>query len=152
MANGSQIQDGSRLWYKGNDMPNGRPAEFDEDAGFALQDLSNTSPQSTKDTRFAYCNADIDPLSNALGIPWETTKTVPFSPCIPYLGFTWDLKMQTVTLSEEKKAKYINAIEEWRSHPKHTLGEMEKLYVKLLHNCLAVPKGWASLTNLKAML
>jgi hypothetical protein len=152
MANGGQLQDRSRLWYRGDDMPSGRLAEFDEDAGFIFQDLSTASSRSPEDAIFSYCDADIDQLSSTLGIPWETSKTVPFSSRVPYLGFIWDLETCTVTLSDEKKSKYIHAIVEWNLQPKHTQEEVEKLYGKLLHACLVVPKGRAYLTNLESIL
>ena len=133
-------------------MPSGHPAEFDKDASSSLWDLSAASPWSSEDARFTYCDANIDFLSTALGIPWETTKTVPFNSCIPYLGFIWDLEAHTITLSDEKKAKYTGVIMEWNSQPRHTQEEVEKLYGKLLHACLVVPKGQAYLTNLESML
>ena len=34
MANGGQLQDWSRLWYRGVDMPDGHPSEFDETLPF----------------------------------------------------------------------------------------------------------------------
>jgi hypothetical protein len=152
MANGGRLQDGSRLWYRGDDMPNGRPAEFDEDASFFLQNLSAASLRSYENVLFSYCDDDIDLLSTTLGIPWELSKTVPFSSRVPYLGFIWDLEARTVTLSDEKKAKYSNAIVEWNARSKHTQEEVERLHGKLLHACLVVPKGRAYLTNLQSML
>jgi len=37
--------------------------------------------------------ADIDVLSNKLGIPWEKTKDIPFSTAVLFIGFIWDLTM-----------------------------------------------------------
>lgn len=95
---------------------------------------------------------DIDNLSDTLGIPWETSKTVPFSYSVQYLGFTWDLQARTVGVPSPKKEKYRKAIKEWTSQPTHTLEEVRKLYGKLLHTSLVVPAGRAYLTNLEAML
>ena len=41
--NGGEVHDGGRLWFRGATMPNGLPEEFDEDASFAIQDLSQSS-------------------------------------------------------------------------------------------------------------
>lgn len=96
--------------------------------------------------------ADIDAISNDLGIPWETGKDLPFSNVAPFIGFSWDLTNCTVSLPESKKAKYLQAIQEWEAKPKHTLEEVQKLYGKLLHACHIVPAGRAYLTSLEAFM
>ena len=72
-------------------MPNDAHEEFTEDMAFPIQDLSRASPRSLMDSQFSYCMADIDSLSDKLGIPWERAKDVPFSSSIPYIGFLWDI-------------------------------------------------------------
>ena len=67
--------------------------------------------------------ADINALSDKLGIPWEKTKDIPFSTTVPFIGFLWDLTMHTVSLSDSKKEKYLQAILDWETKPKHTLDE-----------------------------
>ena len=133
-------------------MPDGRPEEFDEDMTTPLCDLSSTSKCPATDEIFAYADADIDHISEMLGIPWESSKTIPFGFVVPYLGFIWDLKACTVAIAEEKKIKYLNTIEEWKKRPTHTLVEVQRLYGKLLHASLVVPTGRAYLTNLETML
>ena len=150
--NGGRIHEGSRLWYRGDVMPDGRPEEFDEDMFFPLRDLSSTSPRFSNDAQFTYADTDIDRVSDELGIPWEHSKTVPFSNVVPYLGFVWNLTTRTVEVPLEKKSKYRQAIEEWQKKPRHTLAEVQKLYGKLLHTTLVVPAGRAYLTNLEIML
>jgi hypothetical protein len=104
------------------------------------------------DSFFSYCDADIDILSEQLGIPWESSKTIPFSNVVPFLGFRWDLSNKTVEVTEEKKSKYKEAIKDWLSRPTHTLDDVQKLYGKLLHASLVATAGHAYLTNLEAML
>ena len=65
-------------------MPNGRPEEFDEDMFFPLLDLSDVSRHPDNDAQFTYADADIDRVSDELRIPWEHSKTVPFSNVVPY--------------------------------------------------------------------
>ncbi|GLB39889.1 putative tyrosine recombinase [Lyophyllum shimeji] len=149
---GGEQQDGGRLWYKGKSMPDGRPEEFDEDCTAVFRDLSTASPRSQAEAEYTYCIADIDEISEELGIPWEVSKDIPFTSTPLYIGLVWDLEARTVTLPETKKAKYIKAIEEWRTSPTHTLQEAQKLYGKLLHACLVVPSGRAYLTNLETFL
>jgi hypothetical protein len=141
MGNGGQIHEGSRLWFRGNTMPDGRPEEFDEDMGFPLRDLSLSSPCSPADALFTYADTDIDHISDKLGIPWELSKTVLFSNIVPYLGFVWNLTAHTVEVPTEKKQKYREAIEEWHKKPRHALAEVQKLYGKLLHTTLVIPAG-----------
>lgn len=79
-ANGGRRQDGSRFWYAGTTLPDGRIEEFDNDCKFPLQDLSSRSSRSPVDARFAYCMADIDELSEELGLLWGKDKDVSFRP------------------------------------------------------------------------
>ena len=152
MQNGGQHQSGSRLWYQGESLPDDLPAEFDEDAASPILDYSHLPDRSAQDSLFTYCDADIDRISGRLGIPWEPSKTVPFSSIIPYLGFEWNLSERTVVIPEKKKAKYRAAIKDWLPHPTHNLEEAQKLYGKLLHACLVLPAGRAYLTNLESLM
>jgi hypothetical protein len=110
MLNGGRHQSGSRFWYQSESMPDGSPAEFDEDAACPLADHSSHSNHSCLDSTFTYCDADIDNISRQLGIPWEPSKTIPFSSTVPYLGFDWNLAERTVAISDKKKAQYSNRI------------------------------------------
>ena len=94
-------------------MPNRCLEEFDEDMAAPLRDLTNTSTHPPSDASFTYADVDIDLLSEELGIPWESSKTIPFVMVVPYLGFLWDLDARMVAVPTEKKAKYLDAIEEW---------------------------------------
>ena len=147
LSNGGRRQEGSRIWFCGNTMEDGRSEEFDEDNMSPLRDLS-TSPHEP----FAYDDTIIDSLSNHLGIPWEATKTIPFGPVVPYLGLSWDLDTKTVALPDAKKQKYLACIEAWRDRPAHTLAQVQSLYGKLLHTCLVAREGRAYLTSLETML
>ena len=152
IANGGQIHDGGRLWYCGDTMPDDRPEEFDEDAGYPLLDLSLSSPRSAADEPFTYSMEDIDRIYSELGVPWETTKDVPFATSVPFIGFIWDIAELQVSIPTKKKTKYLEAIQEWLLQPTHTLEEVRKLYRKLLHACLVIPAGRAYLTSLEAFL
>ena len=151
-AHGGRRQEGSRLWYGGKTLPNGSAEEFDEDCSTLLQDLADSSPRSPEDLRFTYADADIDALSTRLGIRWQSSKSVPFGIEVPYLGFRWNLRTQKVHLPDEKKAKYLAAIDEWRKKRTHNLLEAQKLYGKLFHAALVIPAGRAHLTSMEAML
>ena len=133
-------------------MPDDSPAEFDEDAACPITDHSSLSNRSQPDSLFTYCDADIDHISGQLGIPWEPSKTIPFSSTVPYLGFDWDLSERTVAISEKKKAKYTEAIRAWLSCATHNLEEAQKLYGKLLHASLVLPASRAYLTSLESLM
>jgi len=133
-------------------MPNDTPAEFDEDAAHPIRDFSYLPNHSQMDSLFTYCDADIDTISDQLGIPWEPSKTIPFSMLVPYLGFEWNLSDQTVAITEKKKNKYKTAIGDWLSRLTHTLEEAQKLYSKLLHASLIIQSGHAYLTSLEALM
>ena len=95
---------------------------------------------------------DIDAVSDSLGIPWEVEKDVPFGKVAPFIGFSWDLANHMVSLPDSKKEKYLQAILEWETKPRHTLDEAQKLYGKLLHACHVVPAGCAYLTGLETFI
>jgi hypothetical protein len=145
-------QDGGRLWYRGKDLPDGVPEQFDEDCSLPFKDLAEASPRSVEDQAFAYADTDIDTLSEHLGIHWESSKAVPFGPEVPYLGFLWNLDTRTVCLLEKKRAKYAAAITEWQKKRTHNLLETQELHGKLQHASLVIPSGRAYLTSMEAML
>ena len=147
-----QIRQGGRLWFGGRVFPDGTLDEHVEDCHFPCLDLSSRSPRSAEDALYSYNFDDIDTLSDALGIPWEKSKELPFSSSSSYIGLRWDLEALTVALTTEKCQKYSNSITEWLLQPKHNLNSVQKLYGKLLHACLVVPAGRSYLTNLEDML
>ena len=149
---GGYIQDGGRHWYGGKNLPSGVQEEFDEDCSTILQDLAKTSPRTAEDQSFTYADADIDELSERLGIRWEPSKSVPFGAEIPYLGFSWNLRTRIIQLLDGKRTKYLSAIEEWEERRTHNLLETQKLYGKLHHATMVLPAGRAYLTGLEAML
>jgi hypothetical protein len=84
-----------------------------------------------------------------LGIPWEASKDIPFSPVVPFIGFEWNLTKKVVSLPSAKKYKYLRAISEWKTSHTH---EVHKLYGKLLYTCHIAPRGCTYLTNFKKMM
>lgn len=148
---GSQLT-GSRIWFEG--LPRGGDSsdEFSEDCAAPIIDLSLCSPRAEHDSLFSYSFADIDRISAPLGIPWEPSKDQPFASKVDYIGFTWNLDTRTVSLSQKKIEKYLQAIDHWGTRAAHTQEDVEKLYGKLLHACAAIPMGRAFLTGLECML
>jgi len=144
-VNGGPLQDGGRIWFKGQCLADGTHEEFTEDCQFPIQDLATTS-------RFAFATEHINFISNQLGIPWEPTKDTPFSSKPIFMGFKWDLENKTVALTHGKRNKYLSAITEWFKSAKHMLEDVQKLHRHLLHASLTIPEGSAYLTSLQAML
>ena len=149
---GGYVTEGGRSWFTGGKLPNDQTEEFDEDMSCPLGDLLQSSPRSDHDQQFSYSIKDIDDISNQLGIPWELSKDVPFSSQPTFIGLIWDLAARTVTLTETKRVKYVDAITVWERKRTHTLEEVQKLHGKLLHASLVFPAGRAHLVNLEAML
>ena len=131
-------------------MPNDTPEEFDEDASCPIQDLSSSFSYSTHDANFTYGMSDIDNIFRELGIHWKEAKDIPFRTVVPFTSLLWDLEAKTVSFPQSKKEKYLAAIKDWNICPTHTLEETQKLYGKLLHASLVVPKGQAFLTTLES--
>ena len=143
------MQTGGRLWFKGNVSEETGAEHFAEDLAFPIGHVHNH--QSGK-LVYPYDFDEINEITGPLGVPWESSKDVPFSSSVPFIGFLWNLDQKTVTLTEPKKAKYIQAIHEWKKLPTHTLEETQKLYGKLLHCCHIIPRGRAYLTSLEKMM
>ena len=152
LAAQGQRQDGGRLWYGGTTFPDSTLDEHVKNCQFPCLDLSTHTPHSIKDQQYSYNFDDIDKLSNALGIPWERSKDMPFTPSTKYIRLQWDLQHLTVFLTIQKKAKYIANINEWLLQPTHILNDVQKLYGRLLHASLVIPSGRAYLTGLESML
>ena len=150
--NEGEHHDGGKLWFRGATMPNSCPEEFDEDCLTPICDLSNQTPRSIEDSHYTYTLADIDDFSDELGIPWKHSKDIPFGMEAPFIGFSWNLEKQTVSIPESKKTNYLHAIFEWESKKTHSLEEVQKLYGKLLHVCAVVPAGQAYLSSLEKFM
>jgi hypothetical protein len=117
-----------------------------------MLDHSQDSSRTEEELLYTYTFADIDTITDLLGIPWERSKDVPFCTTVPFIGLLWDLDKKTVSLIDKKKTKYRAAIREWNTTRTHNLKQVQKLYGKLLHTCLVVPRGRAYLMGLEAML
>lgn len=152
IASKGQQQTGGRLWFGGSRFADGTLEEFDEECTFPCADLSQQSPRPLEDQPYTYNFDDIDTISNKLGIPWERAKDIPFGFSTTYIGFVWNLTTSTVSLAPAKQQKYLLAVREWHTRPRHILNDVEKLYGKLLHTCSVIPMGRAYLTTLESML
>jgi hypothetical protein len=141
---------GGRRWYGSGVLADGSGFEAVEDFIFPLRDLSGTCARI--DTEFSYNFDDIDHLSAELGIPWEASKDIPFSSTAVYIGLTWDLAEDAVSLPEEKRFKYLASIAEWVARKAHTLEDVQKLYGRLLHATLVFPAGRSRLVGFESML
>lgn len=148
-GNGGKLQTGGRLWFKGKTSDEAGAEHFAEDLAYPIKHIHN---HQSGDLLYPYGFKEIDELTKPLGIPWESSKDVPFNQTVPFIGFLWNLELKKVILPEPKKEKYRQAIREWRQRPTHTLDETQKLYGKLLHSCCITPRGRAYLTSLEKMM
>lgn len=119
---------------------------------FPLLDLSAQLPRGPDDIDFAYNMADIDAVSDALGIPWEKSKESLFSVETPFTGFLWNLDSRPVSIPLEKAVCYLQAVTAWQTSRVHSLEDVQKLYGKLLHTSLVLPPRRAYLTGLEIVL
>ncbi|SJL08045.1 uncharacterized protein ARMOST_11404 [Armillaria ostoyae] len=105
-----QQQSGGRLWWKGALLPDGHFEEFDEDCAFPIRDHSRDSSHDPIDAMFTYNFKDINTISQDLGIPWKLKKDIPFSSSFLFTGLLWNLQTRSISLSPEKREKYIATI------------------------------------------
>lgn len=153
-AAGGEERERARIFYPGRLLPNGTREEFDDDMQFPLRDLQPhaTSDSISQSQTFAYEDHHIDAITNELGVQWATEKHLSWTTRPIYLGFVWDLELRTISLSDAKRAKYLQAIKAWQLRARHTLAEVEELHGKLVHVSLVVLPGPARLTALETML
>ena len=116
--NGGRLQTGGRLWYKGKILADIGAEHFAEDFTFPIRLIHNCE---NKGITFPYSSQEIDKITAPLGIPWETSKDVPFNPIVIFTGLSWDLDQKRVSLPNSKREKYSQAITEWQQRPTHTL-------------------------------
>jgi hypothetical protein len=147
--NGGPTPTGGRIWYKGAPSPDAGPEHFAEDLAHPIKTIREHVMNGTV---YPYGFEEIDEITNPLGIPWESSKDVPFSDVVPFIGFAWNLARKRVFLPESKKEKYLHAIVEWKQRSRHTLDDVRKLYGKLLYACLITPQGRSYLTNFEKMM
>ena len=147
--NGGMLQSGGRLWYQGVARDDGGADHFAEDLSLPLRRIKD---RVSGGVTYPYGIEEIDAVTRPLGIPWESSKDVPFQAVVPFVGFSWDLERKHVSLPEQKKGKYVLAIHEWRLRVTHVLDDARKLYGKLLYACYIVPRGRGYLTNLEKMM
>ena len=117
-----------------------------------LHDFAATRNEPTDENPYPYNLADVDSISNALGIPWEPSKDVPFTLTPTFISFTWDLEQRMVSLAEVKRHKYLSALHEWSTKRTHTLHKAQELLSKLTHALQILPEGHPHLANLETML
>ena len=144
--NGGRLRTGGRFWYKGKVLADVGAEHFAEDFTFPISTHENQDPS------FPYGFEEIDKITAPLGIPWETSKDVPFNSVITFTGLSWDLERKTVALPNSKKEKYNQAISEWMQRHTHSFEDTRKLYGKLLYATHVIPRGRAYLTNLEKMM
>ena len=149
ISNGGRQQTGGRLWFKGKSSEETGAEHFAENLTFPIRHLRD---HQSGGIAYPYGFPEIDESTKPLGIPWESSKDIPFNHAVPFIGFLWDLRERSVSLPEPKKLKYRLAIHEWNQRVTHTLDEAQKLYGKLLHTCHIIPRGHAYLTNLEKMI
>jgi hypothetical protein len=140
-----------RIWWEGGDLPEGGTEDFVEDMRSEIKDLA-APDRSAHDAEFTYCFEDIDAVTAPLGIEWGASKDKPFAPRNVAMGLLWDVQNGTVAIPEEKRARYLASIREWRSSRTHTLEEAEKLHGRLQHITYVVPRGRAYLGALQAFM
>jgi hypothetical protein len=147
--NGGTLQSGGRLWFKGKLSASAGNEHFAEDLTFPIRQAEKprNNPRA-----YPYGFDNIEEVTRPLGIPWESSKDIPFNHVVPFIGFSWDLDKQRVALPDSKKEKYLRAIAEWKSRAAHSLDDTRKLYGKLLYTCLITPRGRAYLTDLEKMI
>lgn len=108
--NGNAQREGRRLWFKGAEWPDGSSEEFNDSCQHPIKILLDNSHTPNTDTMFPYSLKHIDTISEKLEIPWERSKDHPFTSFFTYLGFLWDIDNKLISLTNQKRAKYIQAI------------------------------------------
>ncbi|KAF5386129.1 hypothetical protein D9615_002403 [Tricholomella constricta] len=82
-----------------------------------------------------------------LNIPWHPEKTDPcFSTSFTYIGFSWDLILRTVSLTEKKRQKYLARVSNMlnahvEQHAAFKLRDIQVIHGTLVHVSFVYPEG-----------
>ncbi|KAE8217216.1 hypothetical protein CF326_g9524 [Tilletia indica] len=68
-----------------------------------------------------------------LGFPWHPVKRSEFDSVVKYLGFIWNLESMTVMLPDDKRVKFLEHVELFRSSAPRSLKEVRELVGSLQH-------------------
>ena len=102
LSNGGRLQTGRRLWFKGKVSDEAGAEQFAEDLAFPIRHIHDY-PSGT--FLYPYDFEEIDRVTKPLSILWESSKDVPFSQTVPFIGFLWNLDQKKVELPEPKKTE-----------------------------------------------
>ncbi|EJD42880.1 hypothetical protein AURDEDRAFT_67136, partial [Auricularia subglabra TFB-10046 SS5] len=91
---------------------------------------------------------DIYALGDELGWPWSEKKTTPFASQFKYLGFNWNLDTRMVSVTEEKKDKYLRTMRDWTRGSRFSQKEAQSLLGKLVHCSMVIPDARSRLPAL----
>lgn len=94
--------------------------------------ISNSSDVTTYD----YDESLITAVAHALGVPWSLVKQSPFHFIFTYIEFIWNLIDKSVSLSPEKRNKYITKLSSWNLGAAFSLKECQSIIGTLNHCCL----------------
>jgi hypothetical protein len=76
--------------------------------------------------------------------PWHPIKGQDFTPTFVYIGYTWDIKNQTVSLPEKKQLKFLRRVREFAGQffaiPCH-MQDVMKIHGSLCHVTFVHPLG-----------
>ena len=86
--NRGRVRSGGRWWFRGRTSEETGTEQFAEDCSFPVKHLN---VYRERGVTYPYDFIEINSVTDPLGIPWESSKDVPFSSVITFAGFEWDL-------------------------------------------------------------
>ena len=114
------------VWGKG--LPNGSAEEFDEDCSTKLRDLTAYFPAISQQTRISPMQTQTSMGSRrTLASDGKTAKSIPFGQKSHIWVSGGTCTPREVHLPDEKKARYLAAIAEWKKKRTHNLLETQRL-------------------------
>ncbi|KAF7319947.1 Reverse transcriptase/ribonuclease H [Mycena kentingensis (nom. inval.)] len=94
---------------------------------------------------------DENGVRNTLGplrAPWHPDKGQGFAFLVIYIGFLWDFQRRQVSLTEEKRLKFLRRVNDFRQKQVFSLYDLQKIHGSLCHIAYVYPLGRSYLAPL----
>ena len=117
---------------------------------------NNPTKPAWQEWTYSYDVDTIFRLTKDLGVPWKPGKCFEYADRIVYVGFLWNLRERSVSLTDEKRLKYIEKLDNFRNTAgtNRAVSQQEamKIHGALSHTTFVYTNGRAYLTNLSTFI
>ncbi|KAF7324545.1 hypothetical protein MKEN_00495700 [Mycena kentingensis (nom. inval.)] len=97
---------------------------------------------------YGYDENGVRTILGPVRAPWHPDKGQGFAPRAIYIGFLWDFEFRQVSLTEDKRRKFLRRVIDFRQNPVFSLYDIQKIHGSLCHIAYVYPLGRSYLAPL----